>query len=170
MPVRRLLIANRHPRLRIDRSALSNVVRILDAHAPKFRGGCPPGELSLVFLTDASLAQLHANFLSDPSETDVITFEGQSSADAAGETLVAGEICVSADAARRQSKPRAGHARREKIDFSEELTLYLVHGWLHLAGYDDLQPGKKRAMRSAEARALKILRAEAKLPRFTFRA
>jgi probable rRNA maturation factor len=53
--------------------------------------------------------------------------------------------------------------------FSTELTLYVVHGWLHLAGYDDLQPAKKRVMRRAEARALKILRAHDCLPRFTLR-
>ena len=50
--------------------------------------------------------------------------------------------------------------------FSTELTLYLVHGWLHLAGYDDLVPAKKRLMRRAESRALKILRARECLPSF----
>ena len=39
----------------------------------------------------------------------------------------AGEICVSADTA-------ATYARTQARDFSAELTLYLVHGWLHLAG------------------------------------
>jgi probable rRNA maturation factor len=167
-PSRRLLIANRHPRLRFDRRAVTQLVETLDAHAAKFRGGCPPGELSLVFLTDAALAQLHADFLADPSVTDVITFEGHPSIDPANETAVAGEICVSADAARRQSAKSKG-SRRAKPGFAEELALYVVHGWLHLAGYDDLQPRKKRAMRRAEARALKLLEAAARLPHFTLR-
>ncbi|MBA4138633.1 MAG: rRNA maturation RNase YbeY [Opitutus sp.] len=114
---------------------------------------CPPGELSLVFLTDAALAALHADFMNDPSTTDVITFEGDATAG------LAGEICVSADTA-------AAYAREHGRDFATELTLYLVHGWLHLAGYDDLRPAKKRRMRAAEARALKILSAHAAIPGF----
>jgi probable rRNA maturation factor len=166
---RQLLIANRHPRLRFNRRALLSMIAKLDEHAARFRGGCPPGELSLVFLTDAALAQLHADFLDDPTITDVITFEGQPSNDPASETPLAGEICVSVDAAVRQSK-RLKESRSRKVGFADELTLYVVHGWLHLAGYDDLQPRKKRAMRAAEARALKLLRAAGKLPEFLLRA
>src|SRR5690606_31383411 len=109
-----------HPRLRLDKKAVAAVVATLDAHRDKFLGGCPDGELSLAFLTDKKLAQLHDDFLDDPTTTDVITFEGQP------ELGVAGEICVSADTAATYSKE---HDR----DFSEELTLYVVHGWLHLA-------------------------------------
>jgi probable rRNA maturation factor len=154
-------IHNGHPGLRPDRRAAAALIHTLDAHAGKFLGGCPPGELSLAFLTDAGLARLHADFLADPSVTDVITFAGDP---AHG---LAGEICVSADAATRQSRPersRRGLASNNK--FSDELTLYIVHGWLHLAGYDDLAPAKKRKMRAAEARALKLLRAAGHRPRF----
>lgn len=152
MRARSLAIANRHPRLRFDRRSLSAAVAALDAHAAEFLGGCPPGELSVVFLTDTALAGLHAEYLDDPAATDVITFTGDP---ALG---VAGEICVSADAARRQ----AAGARA----FSTELMLYVVHGWLHLAGYDDLQPAKKRVMRRAEARALRRLQAAGARPEF----
>ncbi len=154
MPPRPVSIANRHPRLRLDRRAVTQAIHLLDARAEKFRGGCPPGELSLVVLADAALAQLHADFLDDPTTTDVITFEGNA---ALG---LAGEICVSADTA-------AAFAKKHRRDFSAELTLYLVHGWLHLAGYDDLAPAKKRAMRRAEARAMAHLRRAGCHPRFT---
>jgi probable rRNA maturation factor len=156
MPARPLAIANRHPRLRPDRRAVARAIATLDARAASFRGGCPPGELSIVFLTDAALARLHADFLGDPAPTDVITFAGDA---ACG---VAGEICVSADAA-------AAQRRNHRRDFSAELTLYVVHGWLHLAGYDDLRPAAKRAMRRAEDRALRLLRAARTLPRFAWR-
>jgi len=145
--MRRLAIANRHSRLRVDRRALQQVIAVLDTHAARFRGGCPPGELSVALLTDPALAQLHAAFLGDPKTTDVITFAGQP---ALG---VAGEICVSADTA-------AAYARKHRRPFAAELTLYVVHGWLHLAGYDDLVPAKKRAMRRAEHRALALLRSQ----------
>lgn len=129
---------------------------------PSTTPGVPPGELSLAFLTDSALARLHATFLGDVSTTDVITFAGAPASGLAptGSGL-AGEICLSADAARAFA---AKHGR----DFSEELTLYLVHGWLHLAGHDDLRPANKKRMRTAEARALALLRAGRKIPRFAF--
>ncbi len=146
-------VAGRHPRLRLDRRAVGAAVALLDRHRASFRGGCPAGELSVAFLTDAALCELHGRFLGDPSATDVITFEG----DRAHGT--AGEVCVSVDAAVR-SKGGATAA------LSRELTLYFVHGWLHLAGYDDRSPPAKRAMRRAEARALRLLGRAGALPRF----
>ncbi len=153
---RTVAIRNAHPRLRIDRRRLTAAVAVLDAHAGKFRGGCPAGELSLVFLTDPALARVHADFMADPTATDVITFAGDP---AAG---LAGEICISADTA-------AAYARAHRRDFAAELTLYVVHGWLHLAGYDDLQPAKKRRMRAAEARAMELLSSHAAIPAFRLR-
>lgn len=124
-----------------------------------------------MFLTDAALAALHGQFLADPSITDVITFEGNPSFG------VAGEVCVSADAAARSLNALTGpaSARRSRGDggtaaaFARELTLYVVHGWLHLAGYDDLQPSKKRIMRRAEARAMALLDAAGAIPAFRLR-
>jgi probable rRNA maturation factor len=150
---RPLAVATRHPRLKVDRRAVAAAVAVLDAHAAAFKGGCPAGELSVAFLTDAALAQLHADFLADPSPTDVITFDGDAALGSAG------EICVSADAAARV-------AGRAVAAYSDELTLYLVHGWLHLAGYDDRQGPAKREMRRAEARALRLLRTAGAVPRF----
>ena len=115
----------------------------------------------MVFLTDAALAQLHADFLADPAPTDVITFAG----DPAHGT--AGEICLSVDAALRHVRALA--PRPSPLAFSTELTLYVVHGWLHLAGYDDLQPAKKRQMRRAESRAMRLLQSFGGLPHFTLR-
>ena len=178
MPAREISIANRHPRLRLDRRSVIRALRLLDSEFPKSKienpkskiPPVPPGELSLVFLTDAALAQLHSDFLGDPTPTDVITFEGDPVLGTAG------EICVSADAAARvvglplAGTPRSTPSRRPapalRQDFSAELTLYVVHGWLHLAGYDDLQPAKKRRMRRAEARALRLLEEQNCLPRF----
>lgn len=165
-------IANRHPRLTIDRKAIIRAIRLLDSEfgdAGKYRSA-PPGELSLVFVTDEELAQLHAQFLDDPSITDVITFEGNSVLGTAG------EICVSADAALRQTtgagaprKAKNSPAKNHQAAFSAELTLYVVHGWLHLAGFDDLQPAKKRVMRRAEARSMALLRDHRCLPAFALR-
>jgi probable rRNA maturation factor len=150
---RPLDIANRHRRLRVARGKLGAAVALLDSRAGLFLGGCPPGELSVAFLTDAALAKLHGRFLADPTATDVITFEG----DPAHGT--AGEICVSVDAAAR-------HAGRSASAFSREVTLYVVHGWLHLSGYDDRSPGARRRMRGAEARAMRLLSRAGAVPVF----
>jgi probable rRNA maturation factor len=147
---------NGYPGLRVERRSVLRVIWKLDEHAGTFLNGCPPGELSIALLTDQALAKLHADFLDDPTTTDVITFEGNSSLE------MAGEICVSVDTA-------CAYAKKHERNFSEELTLYLVHGWLHLAGYDDLVPQKKRQMRAAEKRALAILRNERCIPSFSVR-
>jgi len=102
------------------------------------------GELSIAFVGDVEIAQVHADFMGDPTPTDVITF----SADEAMES--AGEIIVSVDHAR---------SRAEELGepFSRELSLYLVHGWLHLAGYDDRNEADRAEMRKAEQIALGLL-------------
>lgn len=153
---REILISVSHPGISVDRKRLSQAVKTLDEAAERFGGGCPPGELSIAIVTDKTIAELHAAFLSDPTPTDVITFEGDCA------TGVAGEICVSADTAKRFAKEHG------KV-FSEELTLYVAHGWLHLAGYDDLKPELKRVMRRAEARALRLLGEKKLLGAFKFK-
>ena len=185
VPARSITLANHHPRLRLDRRAVTRAIRTLDAHfslnaqrSTRNRdnsSAVPAGELSLVFLTDSALAQLHADFLADPTPTDVITFEGNPAFGTAG------EICVSVDAALRHVAPAVSTLSPQRSTlssrlsalssaaFSTELTLYVVHGWLHLAGYDDLVPAKKRVMRRAETRAMNILRTHDCLPRFTLR-
>lgn len=159
MNPRVIAVSNRHPRLRIDRRGVERLLRLLESAAPRFAIRQPAflhGELSIVFLTDRALARLHGAFLNDPTTTDVITFAGDPQLGAGG------EICVSADTAHR-------FARTHGVDFSRELTLYVVHGWLHLAGYDDLAPARKRVMRRAEARALRLLERQQAIPRFSLR-
>lgn len=102
------------------------------------------GELSVVFVTDTIISQIHDDFMNDPSATDVITFPANIEMESAG------EIIVSVDHAR---------SRAEELGepFSRELSLYLVHGWLHLAGYDDRNETDRAAMRIAEQQAFKVL-------------
>lgn len=91
--------------------------------------------------------------MNDPTPTDVITFPGDPDMD------FAGEVCVSMDHAH-------DFAQRKILDFSRELTLYLVHGYLHLAGYDDMKPELKRRMRAAEKKAMSLLEKNGNLPEF----
>ncbi len=102
------------------------------------------GELSVAFLSDDKIAQVHQDFLSDETPTDVITFEGDQ------DMNFAGEICVSIDHAIKASKAHG-------TTFSEELTLYLVHGCLHLTGFDDLKEDDRKKMRVAEKECMNHL-------------
>lgn len=90
------------------------------------------------------MGRVHADFLQDPSPTDVITFEGDPTLGSAG------EVCVCADVAR-------DYADAHGSGFARELMLYVVHGYLHLAGCDDTRPELKRRMRAAERRAMAVL-------------
>jgi probable rRNA maturation factor len=83
-------------------------------------------EVEASIISDAAIGKVHADFLNDPTPTDVITFHH-------------GEILVSADTAQREG-PAHGNA------FQEELLLYLIHGLLHLAGWDDHDPAEAAEM------------------------
>ena len=99
------------------------------------------GNLSVVFLDRVAHSKIHGDFLRDFRPTDVITFPS----DPAEE--LAGEICISVDQAIEESKERS-------IPLSRELTLYLIHGWLHLVGFDDKEEEDRRIMRREEEKAL----------------
>jgi len=112
------------------------------------------GELSIVFLNDSEIAELHGRFLKAPTPTDVITFPGDAKED------FAGEICVSAERAWSESRARG-------ISFSREICLYLAHGWLHLAGHDDRSEPDRVAMRQAEKDVLAAAEEAGALPVFS---
>ena len=136
-----LEISNQYKLLADPIEAAKQLYRALEASAAF---PIAQGELSVVFVTDATIGQIHDDFMNDPSATDVITFPANTEMESAG------EIIVSVDHAR---------SRAEELGepFSRELSLYLVHGWLHLAGYDDRNETDRAAMRIAEQQALKIL-------------
>ncbi len=143
-------VHNSHKQLRYKLSEVENLYHYLD-QSGKFP--IPDGDLSIAILNQKEMERLHAEFLQDSSLTDVITFEGDP------EVQTAGEICVSPDYA-------LAYATRHNLSVSEELTLYLVHGYLHLAGYDDRTPPDKQKMRRAEKRAMTYLREKNALPFF----
>ncbi len=109
------------------------------------QGGRAGLALSVVFVDDEHLTQLHAEHLDDRTETDVITFDLGD--DGAGP---AGELYVSVDRARRV-------AERRGVEVERELTLYVVHGTLHLVGFDDHEDAERARMRAAEALVLDAL-------------
>jgi len=102
-------------------------------------------EVEVALVSDARLAGIHARFLGDPAPTDVISFDLEGA-----EGGPAGEIYVSVDRAVRVARERG-----EEV--ASELRLYLVHGALHLCGFDDRTAAERRRMRAAEASVLRAL-------------
>ena len=119
------------------------VVRVVAAALA--HGGRPGLALAVVFVQDEALTELHRRHLADPTPTDVLTFDlGE---DGPGP---AGELYVSVDRARRV-------AARRSMSVERELSLYVVHGVLHLCGYDDREPAERERMRAAEGEVLAAL-------------
>lgn len=151
MPKLSLEINNQYSTLDSPESAAIQLFQKLEA-SDEFP--IASGELSIVFVDDTTIARVHDDFMDDPTSTDVITFP----ADAAMES--AGEIIVSVDHA-------LNRAEELGEPFSRELILYLAHGWLHLAGYDDRNEEDRAKMRAAEQRALAVIEDSSPAIRFT---
>lgn len=151
---KRALVNNLCPELTCDEEEIEQLIRVLD------RDGAfdaPGGELSIAFIDKEEIARLHGSFMSDPSPTDVITFAGDPDMDQAGEVCVCPHVALE-------------YAERERLNFSEELSLYVIHGYLHLCGFDDIEEEDRLDMRQAEQTALKVARAADALPTFRWTA
>jgi probable rRNA maturation factor len=101
-------------------------------------------EISLAFVDDPTIQRLNRQYLNHNEPTDVLSFPlGH------GKTL-GGELVVGAEVALREAKLR-GH------DVAAELTLYVIHGLLHLCNYDDDSRAAAKAMRARERHYLRLL-------------
>ncbi len=132
-------IANQQTRA-IDEAALISAARmILTDH----QGVC--GELSIAVIDDPTIRKLNKQYLNHDYETDVISFVLDE--DEATQRLD-GQLIVSTDTAARESVDAGWSA-------ATELLLYVIHGTLHLVGYDDKSPEAEPEMRAAESEYLK---------------
>jgi len=126
-------VNNRQRRLKVNTRWLARIARrALDLIDDT------DSQLDIVLVNDATIAKLNTQYHATPGPTDVLSFnygEGQ------------GELVISVECAVRQ-------ARRFRTTPVRELVLYVVHGILHLHGYDDQAPSDRRRMRSAERRLM----------------
>lgn len=135
---RRVTLFNELPYLKVDQKKISQLIFLLDArHKPQNQG-----ELSIAFVRQNRLAKMHADFCGDPSPTDVITFP-------AFQKGAFGEICISPQAA-------IDYSKNHKVSKSDELRRYVIHGYLHLLGYDDKKLKFRIKMKQQEAILLKL--------------
>src|SRR5579863_6436842 len=179
MPRFSITLTNRQRRMRIDRRLLIRLARLVLQQEQ-----IAAAEISVAILDDAAIHAVNRQFLDHDFPTDVISFlldcnmvegaaNGSSEMTAAATRAkmaatgkkpktagaspsrvrrgaakaIEGEVVISAETA-------AGNAARYGTSPQDELALYLVHGLLHLCGYDDLTPQEKRLMRTRESEAL----------------
>lgn len=98
-------------------------------------------EVSIYFVTQKKICDLHADFFDDPSPTDCISFPIDSTH--------LGEIFVC-------PKTAIEYGKKNKLDPYEEVSLYVIHGLLHCLGYDDLDPKSRREMRKKEKQCMAL--------------
>lgn len=113
---------------------IPNLDRLSNLLAVAARDEQISGEIGIWLCTDAEIADLHVQFMSIPGPTDVISFPSD---DEPGGYL--GDIAVSVDTAAAQALD-AGHSLQREVAY------LCLHGFLHLAGYDDLEPEARREM------------------------
>jgi probable rRNA maturation factor len=105
--------------------------RCLQLHKRKRTDLSKLHEVCIWLISDRRMASLHRRFMHQSGPTDVLTFQH-------------GEIFISVETAKR-------HARAFGTSLARELRLYIVHGLLHLHGFDDqTETGSRRMERAQE--------------------
>jgi probable rRNA maturation factor len=103
-------------------------------------------KVSLAFVDDGTIAGLNKRFLDHDGPTDVLTFP----LSGRGARKLEGEVVIGVEVAKREAETR-GH------EVNTELCLYVIHGILHLCGYNDGIPRDAAAMRRKEREYLRQL-------------
>jgi len=102
--------------------------------------GCPDAELSILLVDDPVIREINRDYLQRDKSTNVISFamrEGEE-AEFGGDLL--GDVVISTETAARD-------AREAGLDYLSELCFLLLHGILHLLGYDHERSGEEEARR-----------------------
>ncbi len=111
-------------------------------------------DVGVVLTTDAKIHALNAAYRNKNKPTDVLSFSNLDSANAGiemqNDPFMLGDIILAAQTIARD-------ARADKKTFKAHFTHLLVHGTLHLVGYDHMKPAEARVMEALEVKILKNL-------------
>ena len=129
-----VLIENRQDRHRLAKDDIRTTAkRVLSAL------GYPDAQLSVLIVSDAQIAELNQTYLNHKGPTNVISFPMQEGPFADITPDLLGDVVISADTAHRE----AGKAEMETMERFNEL---LIHGILHLVGYDHVNSEEEAAV------------------------
>lgn len=103
-------------------------------------------ELSILLVTDAKMAEINGEYRRKFTPTNVLSFALQEEPDTFSHNML-GDIVISVDTAIRE-------AQEEKIPLKERLTFLLIHGLLHLLGYDHERSEAEAEQMSAKEQEL----------------
>jgi probable rRNA maturation factor len=111
------------------------------------------GQVTVLLTTDAAIRKLNRQFRGKDKPTDVLSFpaEGSFPANGIGAEKIAGDLAISVPTALRQ-------AVEQSHSLSTEIKVLILHGLLHLAGYDHESDSGKMSRRE------RLLRAKLGLP------
>lgn len=137
------------------------LLRVASLATLKHQGVEEPSEITLVITNDEAMHDLNRRFRGVDRPTDVLSFaddtRGPFVGGAAGFPRYLGDIVVSLPRAQEQAQEAGG-------TLMEELELLVVHGTLHLLGYDHAEPEEKERMWGAQGEILKLLNIDIALP------
>lgn len=102
------------------------------------------GNLNIIFTSNDYLLEINRKYLNHDYYTDVISFD-----DSEG-NVISGDIFVSIDQVKINSK-------FHNVGFINELCRVMIHGVLHLVGFDDADATQQQVMRKLEDHALNVL-------------
>ena len=120
-----VFLHNKHSEIKIDNF---DIIKNVDAIMANLN--CLDKEISILLMSDDDIRQLNKKFRDYDKPTDVLSFPQNSDEDppVAGE-IILGDIAISLDKAKTQAKEHG-------LKLKEEIVLLLIHGILHLLGYD----------------------------------
>ncbi|MDY0076368.1 MAG: rRNA maturation RNase YbeY [Bacteroidales bacterium] len=122
----------------IDKNTKKWVLNVIQAHQKK------AGEVFFLFCSDEALLRINQQFLQHDFYTDIITFDNSES-----EEVISGELYISLDRV-------IDNAATLNTDFETELHRVIIHGVLHLIGFNDKTADEQSTMRAAEQKCLSL--------------
>jgi len=141
----KVLCSNAQDALKIDEA---QVERLVETFLDWKKVECD--EVSLHFVDKEEISHLHALHFQDPTPTDCITFPIDAPQDEGAGYKILGEIFVCPEVA-------LDYSQEHQFSPHRELSLYIIHGLLHLLGFDDQDPSSETIMRDEEKSAMRYL-------------